>query len=96
MRNVRIGGFSFAVSARPVQDDGACVRGISSAVRKIRAQALIAQGRSSIEEIAQNPGFGGMSSFSQVYGRRTSVAPSVSRQGAAGSWRAARRSRRIL
>lgn len=96
MSSVRIGGFSFAVPARPVQDDGACVRDMSGAVRKIRAQALIAQRRLSIEEVARNPGFGGMSSFSQVYRRRTSVAPSVTRQGAAGSWRAPRRSRRIL
>ncbi|WP_260438540.1 AraC family transcriptional regulator [Burkholderia contaminans] len=65
-----------------LQDDGACVWGMSGAVRKIRAQALIAQGRLSIEEIAQNPGFSGRSSFSQAYRRWTGVAPSVSRQGA--------------
>ncbi|EMN5129240.1 helix-turn-helix domain-containing protein [Burkholderia contaminans] len=55
---------------------------MSGAVRKIRAQALIAQGRLSIEEIAQNPGFSGTSSFSQAYRRWTGVAPSVPRQGA--------------
>ncbi|MCA8151226.1 helix-turn-helix domain-containing protein [Burkholderia contaminans] len=65
-----------------LQDDGACVWGMSGAVRKIRAQALIAQGRLSIEEIAQNPGFSGTSSFSQAYRRWTGVAPSVPRQGA--------------
>ncbi|WP_341774639.1 helix-turn-helix domain-containing protein [Burkholderia contaminans] len=46
------------------------------------AQALIAQGRLSIEEIAQNRGFSGTSSFSQAYRRWTGVAPSVPRQGA--------------
>ncbi|VWC76176.1 helix-turn-helix domain-containing protein [Burkholderia contaminans] len=65
-----------------LQDDGACVWGMSGAVRKIRAQALIAQGRLSIEEIAQNRGFSGTSSFSQAYRRWTGVAPSVPRQGA--------------
>ncbi|WP_244116961.1 helix-turn-helix domain-containing protein [Burkholderia contaminans] len=65
-----------------MQDDGACVWGMSGAVRKIRAQALIAQGRLSIEEIAQNRGFSGTSSFSQAYRRWTGVAPSVSRQAA--------------
>ncbi|MEK7920147.1 helix-turn-helix domain-containing protein [Burkholderia contaminans] len=79
-----------------MQDDGACVWGMSGAVRKIRAQALIAQRRLSIEEVAQHPGFGGMSSFSQAYRRWTGVAPGVSRQGATGSWRAPRRIRRIL
>ena len=65
-----------------LQDDGACVRGMSGAVRKIRAQAPIAEGRLSIKEIAQELGFSDMSSFSQAYKRWTGVAPSVSRQAA--------------
>ncbi|WP_404842367.1 helix-turn-helix domain-containing protein [Burkholderia cepacia] len=39
----------------------------------------------SIKEIAQEPGFSDMSSFSQAYKRWTGVAPSVSRQETAGS-----------
>nr|WP_244117621.1 hypothetical protein [Burkholderia contaminans] len=35
-----------------------------------------------MEEIAQNRGFSGTSSFSQAYRRWTGVAPSVPRQGA--------------
>ncbi|MDN7489555.1 AraC family transcriptional regulator [Burkholderia sp. AU45274] len=69
---------------RRLQEEGACFRDISSAVRKTRAQALIAEGRRSIKEIAQELGFSDMSSFSQAYKRWTGVAPSVSRQEAAG------------
>ncbi|OXI24400.1 AraC family transcriptional regulator [Burkholderia sp. AU15512] len=67
---------------RRLQEEGACFRDISSAVRKTRAQALIAEGRLSIKEIAQELGFSDMSSFSQAYKRWTGVAPSVSRQAA--------------
>ncbi|CAG9272937.1 hypothetical protein BCEP4_750039 [Burkholderia cepacia] len=42
-------------------------------------------GRLSIKEIAQEPGFSDMSSFSQAYARWTGVAPNVSRQETAGS-----------
>ncbi|VWB87405.1 AraC family transcriptional regulator [Burkholderia lata] len=70
---------------RRLQEEGACFRDISSAVRKTRAQALIAEGRLSIKEIAQELGFSDMSSFSQAYKRWTGVAPSVSRQETAGS-----------
>ncbi|CAB3762454.1 AraC family transcriptional regulator [Burkholderia sp. MSh2] len=68
---------------RRLQEEGACFRDISNAVRKARAQALIAEGRLSIKEIAQELGFSDMSSFSQAYKRWTGVAPSVSRQGTA-------------
>ncbi|MCA3841113.1 helix-turn-helix domain-containing protein, partial [Burkholderia sp.] len=47
--------------------------------------ALIAEGRLSIKEIAEELGFSDMSSFSQAYKRWTGVAPSVSRQEAAAS-----------
>jgi AraC-like DNA-binding protein len=70
---------------RRLQEEGACFRDISSTVRRTRAQALIAEGRLSIKEIAQELGFSDMSSFSQAYKRWTGVAPSVSRQEAAGS-----------
>ncbi|KVV28053.1 AraC family transcriptional regulator [Burkholderia cepacia] len=70
---------------RRLQEEGVCFRDISSAVRKTRAQALIAEGRLSIKEIAQELGFSDMSSFSQAYKRWTGVAPSVSRQQTAGS-----------
>ncbi|WP_230962808.1 helix-turn-helix domain-containing protein [Burkholderia cepacia] len=39
----------------------------------------------SIKEIAQEPGFSDMSSFSQAYARWTGVAPNVSRQETAAS-----------
>ena len=55
---------------RRLQEEGACFRDISNTVRKTRAQAL---------------GFSDMSSFSQAYKRWTGVAPSVSRQAAAGA-----------
>ncbi|MCA8064764.1 AraC family transcriptional regulator [Burkholderia sp. AU38729] len=67
---------------RRLQEEGACFRDISSAVHKTRAQALIAEGRLSITEIAQELGFSDMSSFSQAYKRWTGVAPSVSRHAA--------------
>ncbi|KVK79099.1 AraC family transcriptional regulator [Burkholderia cepacia] len=70
---------------RRLQEEGACFRDISGAVRKTRAQALIAEGRLSIKEIAQELGFSDVSSFSQAYKRWTGVAPSVSRQETAGS-----------
>ncbi|MDR0241209.1 MAG: AraC family transcriptional regulator [Burkholderia sp.] len=70
---------------RRLQEEGACFRDISNAVRKARAQALIAEGRLSIKEIAEELGFSDMSSFSQAYKRWTGVAPSVSRQGAVAS-----------
>ncbi|VWC64385.1 MULTISPECIES: AraC family transcriptional regulator [Burkholderia] len=70
---------------RRLQEEGACFRDISSTVRKTRAQALIAEGRLSIKEIAQELGFSDMSSFSQAYKRWTGVAPSLSRQETAGS-----------
>lgn len=64
---------------RRLQEEGACFRDISNAVRKTRAQALLAEGRLSIKEIAEELGFSDMSSFSQAYKRWTGVAPSVSR-----------------
>ncbi|WP_231132705.1 AraC family transcriptional regulator [Burkholderia multivorans] len=70
---------------RRLQEEGACFRDISNAVRKARAQALVAEGRLSIKEIAQELGFSDMSSFSQAYKRWTGVAPSMSRQRAGGS-----------
>ncbi|WP_246637369.1 helix-turn-helix domain-containing protein [Burkholderia catarinensis] len=79
MRSACIGGFPVTASARG---------------RKARAQALIAEGRLSIKEIAQEPGFSDMSSFSQAYKRRTGVAPSVSRQETAGASRTIRARRR--
>ena len=82
MRDVRLGGFRLPCRLDRLQDDGACFRDISSAVRKTCAQALIAEGRLSIKEIAQELGFSDMSSFSQAYKRWTGVAPSVSRQAA--------------
>ncbi|WP_176046950.1 AraC family transcriptional regulator [Burkholderia sp. BCC1644] len=70
---------------RRLQEEGACFRDISNAVRKARAQALIAEGSLSIKEIAEELGFSDMSSFSQAYKRWTGVAPSVSRQEATAS-----------
>ncbi|WP_260426679.1 helix-turn-helix transcriptional regulator [Burkholderia sp. Bp9142] len=70
---------------RRLQDEGVRFRDISDAVRKTRAQTLIAEGRLSIKEIAEALGFSDMSSFSQAYKRWTGVAPSVSRQAGSGS-----------
>ncbi|WP_175776440.1 AraC family transcriptional regulator [Burkholderia anthina] len=70
---------------RRLQEEGACFRDISNTVRKTRAQALVAEGRLSIKEIAEELGFSDMSSFSQAYKRWTGVAPSVSRQAATGA-----------
>lgn len=70
---------------RRLQDEGACFRDISNTVRKARAQALVAEGRLSIKEIAEELGFSDMSSFSQAYKRWTGVAPSVSRQTGTGA-----------
>ncbi|KVL48937.1 AraC family transcriptional regulator [Burkholderia territorii] len=70
---------------RRLREEGTCFRDISNAVRKTRAQALVAEGRLSIKEIAEALGFSDMSSFSQAYKRWTGVAPSVSRQASAGA-----------
>ncbi|KUZ71346.1 hypothetical protein WI73_27200 [Burkholderia ubonensis] len=67
---------------RRLQEEGACFRDISNAVRKARAQALIDEGRLSIKEIAQALGFCDVSSFSQAYKRWTGAAPSVARRQA--------------
>lgn len=65
---------------RRLQEEGACFRDISNAVRKARAQTLIDEGRLSLTEIAQELGFSDLSSFSQAYKRWTGVAPSRVRQ----------------
>lgn len=65
---------------RRLQEEGACFRDISNAVRKAKAQALIAEGRLPIKEIAQVLGFSDVSSFSQAYKRWTGAAPSFARQ----------------
>ncbi|AOJ66866.1 AraC family transcriptional regulator [Burkholderia ubonensis] len=67
---------------RRLQEEGACFRDISNAVRKARAKALIDEGRLSIKEIAQALGFCDVSSFSQAYKRWTGAAPSVARRQA--------------
>ncbi|MBN3789473.1 AraC family transcriptional regulator [Burkholderia sp. Ac-20353] len=64
---------------RRLQEEGACFRDISNAVRKARAHALIVEGRLSIKEIAQELGFSDVSSFSQAYKRWTGTAPSMTR-----------------
>lgn len=68
---------------RRLQEEGACFRDISNAVRRARAQALIVEGRLSVKEIAHELGFSDLSSFSQAFKRWAGVAPSVSRQQAA-------------
>ncbi|WP_322021561.1 MULTISPECIES: AraC family transcriptional regulator [unclassified Burkholderia] len=70
---------------RRLREEGACFRDISNAVRRTRAQTLIAEGRLSIKEIAEELGFSDMSSFSQAYKRWTGVAPSVSRLAGTGA-----------
>ncbi|WP_322025343.1 AraC family transcriptional regulator [Burkholderia sp. BCC1977] len=70
---------------RRLQEAGASFREISNAVRKARAQTLIAEGRLSTKEIAEELGFSDMSSFSQAYEWWTGVAPSVSLLAGTGS-----------
>ena len=48
---------------------------------KARAQALVAEGRLPMKEIAQVLGFSDLSSFSQAYKRWTGTTPSVARSG---------------
>jgi AraC-like DNA-binding protein len=65
---------------RRLQEEGACFRDISNVVRKAKAQALIAEGRLSMNEIAEELGFSDLSSFSQAYKRWTGAAPSLARR----------------
>ena len=82
MRDVRLGGFSFAVPARPVAGRRRVLPGhFERGAQDPRAGAD--RGRAAVDqEIAQELGFSDMSSFSQAYKRWTGVAPSVSRQAA--------------
>lgn len=64
---------------RRLQEEGASFRDISNAVRKSKAQALVAEGRLSMNEIADALGFSDPSSFSQAYKRWTGTAPSLVR-----------------
>lgn len=64
---------------RRLQEEGASFREISNAVRQAKAEALIAEGRLSMKEIAQELGFSDLSSFSQAYKRWTGMAPSLAR-----------------
>ncbi|KUZ35188.1 hypothetical protein [Burkholderia territorii] len=91
-RRLRISrtGFDIAFRGR-LREEGACFRGVSNGIRKTRAQALVAEGRPSIEEIeeiVEEPRFSDMSSFAQAYKRQAGVAPCVSRQAGTRSWRA--------
>ncbi|MGS0893341.1 AraC family transcriptional regulator [Burkholderia stagnalis] len=70
---------------RRLQEAGANFRDLSNAARQARAQALIADGRLSIQQIAQELGFSDLSSFSQAYKRWTGVAPSAARRAASGA-----------
>lgn len=69
---------------RRLQMEGASFRDMSNAARKTKAQALVADGRLSMKEIAEELGFSDLSSFSQAYKRWTGMAPSLAR-GQAGS-----------
>ncbi|WP_155647487.1 AraC family transcriptional regulator [Burkholderia territorii] len=88
-RRLRISrtGFDIAFRGR-LREEGACFRGVSNGMRKTRAWSLVAEGRLSIEEIAEAPRFSDMSSFAQAYKRQAGVAPCVSRQAGTHSWRA--------
>jgi len=65
---------------RRLQEEGISFRGISDGVRKSRAQALVAEGRLSMSEVADALGFSDLSSFSQAYKRWTGTAPSRARR----------------
>lgn len=65
---------------RRLQEEGTSFRDLSNTVRKARAEALVAEGRLPIKEIAQMLGFSDLSSFSQAYKRWTGAAPSAARQ----------------
>jgi AraC-like DNA-binding protein len=64
---------------RRLKEEGASFRDISNEVRKSKAQALVAEGRLSMSEIARVLGFSDLSSFSQAYKRWTGTAPSLER-----------------
>lgn len=65
---------------RRLREEGASFRAISTAARSSRAQALVAEGRLSMGQIAEELGFSDLSSFSQSYKRWTGVAPSLSQR----------------
>lgn len=64
---------------RRLKAEGASFRDISNEIRKSKAQALVAEGRLSMSEIAQVLGFSDLSSFSQTFKRWTGAAPSLAR-----------------
>lgn len=64
---------------RRLRQEGASFRELSNAARRARAEALVAQGRLSLTEVAAELGFSDLSSFSQAYKRWTGVAPSSRR-----------------
>jgi AraC-like DNA-binding protein len=62
---------------RRLQEEGTSFRDISNDVRKSKAQALVAEGRLPMSEIARVLGFSDLSSFSQAYKRWTGTAPTL-------------------
>lgn len=62
---------------RRLRQEGTSFRDISNTVRKSKAEALVAEGRLSMGEIARVLGFSDLSSFSQAFKRWTGAAPSL-------------------
>ena len=67
---------------RRLQQEGSSFRALAQAAQQARAQALLAQGRLSLTDVATELGFADGASFSQAYKRWHGVAPSWGRKTA--------------
>ena len=77
----RMLGLSERTLKRRLQDEGTSFRVLLAEVRGHQANALLADARLSLTDIAERMGFSDLSSFSQAYKRWFGVAPSVGRGG---------------
>lgn len=64
---------------RRLQQEGTSFRELAMAVRRAKAETLIAAGRLTMTEIAAELGFSDLSTFSQAFKRWTGTAPSLAR-----------------
>jgi AraC-like DNA-binding protein len=66
---------------RRLHQEGTSFRELAIAVRRAKAETLIAAGRLTMTEIAAELGFSDLSTFSQAFKRWTGTAPSLARPG---------------
>jgi len=66
---------------RRLHQEGTSFRELAIAVRRAKAETLIAAGRLTMTEVAAELGFSDLSTFSQAFKRWTGTAPSLSRPG---------------